>query len=590
MSVQRPPAWARTGPLPSLSNLKSLSGDANQSLTHVSERGGPWDSAALDPTFHLSLQTTLPMTMVYFKDPQLGWLPYLLVAESTLLRRAGAPSGLGVFALKRFRGPREAGANDGDEIGCYGGDVVATAPTQLEAKERAQTLVRRGHQSLLTMRMRGHSGWLVVDGDQHSVLPFLNRVNDPRNTPFAPRCTVSDFGIFRAARDIPPLDWTRPLSEQAASELSIDYGKEYWETHDLLGSKALPLEVGGIRTMRLDLANLEINAPASKRKTTSSGHFGQRADSAYTSVRLIALSRVLLTKDTAVLMTVARSAHGAELLRQLETTTFRLAKQATGGNTALNLGNITTMFNITGSTLANQGSYEALFGLPDKISWNDSRAVYNSLLDALAYARATPAGAAVESLIMSNTSEPDASPAAVISAFVAAVEERAAHRLTTAPRLGASSYSSSLATSSTLPTPPSAPSPVPATAVPPSPLPPSADFRIDPTTSLASNLMRLIEGRIHESAQNDRSAIRAALDEGMSLLAPAHTSARRQELMATNILTAITHPGIAWLWASTLEVASNAQVSKVDDLTIRIVNSCSATAGSLFAEDALLGF
>lgn len=90
--------------------------------------------------------------------------------------------------------------------------------------------------------------------------------------------------------------------------------------------------------------------------------------------------------------------------------------------------------------------------------------------------------------------------------------------------------------------------------------------------------------------QNDRSAIRAALDEGMSLLAPAHTSARRRELMATNVLTAITHAGIAWLWASTLEVASNAQVSKVDDLTIRIVNSCSATAASLFAEDALLGF
>ena len=267
MSVQRPPAWARTGPLPSLSNLKSISGDANQSLTHVSERGGPWDSAVLDPTFHPSLQTTLPMTIVYSKDPQLGWLPYLLIAESTLLRRAGAPRGLGVFALKRFRGPREAGANDGDEIGFYGGDVVASAPTQLEAKERAQTLVRRGHQSLLTMRMRGRSGWLVVDGNQHSVLPFLNRVNDPRNTPFAPRCTVSDFGIFRAARDIPPLDWTRPLSEQAASELSIDYGKEYWETHDLLGSKALPLEVGGIRTMNSLFANLGLSVDTRRSQT-----------------------------------------------------------------------------------------------------------------------------------------------------------------------------------------------------------------------------------------------------------------------------------------------------------------------------------
>ena len=217
----------------------------------------------------------------------------------------------------------------------------------------------------------------------------------------------------------------------------------------------------------VSLSKLKIDAPALKRKptSTSSGHFGQRADSAYTSVKLIVLSRVLLTKDTDVLNTVATSAHGAELLRQLMATTLRLAARsvASTGSSSLNMGNITTLYNVTGSTIARQSSFEALFGLPDKISWNDTRAVYAALLDALAYARATPAGAAVESLIMSNTTEPDASPATVISAFVAAVEERAAHRLTTVPRLGVTaSYSSS---SSTLPTPPSAPSPVPATAV-----------------------------------------------------------------------------------------------------------------------------
>ena len=120
MSAQRPPVWACTGPLPTLSNL-NVSGDASQALTHVSERGGPWDSAALDPSFHPALQSTQPMTLIYLKDPTLGWLPYLLVAESALLRRAGASNGLGVYALKRFRGPREAGANNGDQLGYYGG-------------------------------------------------------------------------------------------------------------------------------------------------------------------------------------------------------------------------------------------------------------------------------------------------------------------------------------------------------------------------------------------------------------------------------------------------------------------------------------
>ena len=94
------------------------------------------------------------------------------------------------------------------------------------------------------MRVQGHTGWHVVDGEQQSVLPLLHRVNDPRGTQFVARCTVSEYGMFRAARDIPPLDWTRPLSEQAASELSFEYGDEYWETHDMLGTADLPLDVG----------------------------------------------------------------------------------------------------------------------------------------------------------------------------------------------------------------------------------------------------------------------------------------------------------------------------------------------------------
>ena len=161
--------------------------------THVPERGGPWDSVALDPTFYPSLQTTLlPMTIIYRRSPSLGWLPHLLVAESALLHRAGAPRGLGVYALTRFRGPREVGANDGDDIGYYGGAVVASAPTQQGADERAQSLVRQGRQSLLTMRVRGHAGWLVVNGEQQPVLPMLHRMNDPRGTAFAPRCIISE--------------------------------------------------------------------------------------------------------------------------------------------------------------------------------------------------------------------------------------------------------------------------------------------------------------------------------------------------------------------------------------------------------------
>ena len=341
----------------------------------------------------------------------------------------------------------------------------------------------------------------------------------------------------------------------------------------------------------ISFAKLRIDAPASKRKpAASSGHFGERSDSAQMAVKLIALSRVLLSKDAAVLATVAASAHGAELLRMLMAATLRLAVLAAGGDgdAGASASNIATMFNVTGSTLARQNSYEALFGLPDKISWNDARAVYAALLDALAHARTMPAGAAVEGLLMSNTTGSDTSPAAVIDTFVAAVEERATHLLRTAPRLGVDSYTSSVTSSTAVPTPPLAPSPAAATLsdVPPLTLPPPAVFRIEPTTSIAANLMRLVEGRLPQSASDDRTAIASALDEGLTLLLPSATAARRQELLATDALTALTQPGTAWLWASIVE-ATASEVSSVDAMALSIVNSCSATAASLFAEAEL---
>ena len=55
--------------------------------------------------------------------------------------------------------------------------------------------------------------------------------------------------------------------------------------------------------LALTIENLEIGAPG-KRRAVSAGHFGERIDSAHMAVRLIALSRVLLAKDVAVLSTV----------------------------------------------------------------------------------------------------------------------------------------------------------------------------------------------------------------------------------------------------------------------------------------------
>ena len=198
----------------------------------VPERGGPWLAMELDPAAFPALQTTLPLTVVYKRESG-GDVPHLLVAESALLRRAKAAPGLGVYALRRFKGPRELSGRrvEGDEIGHYGGKVVAAAPTQREANEAATQLAAQGSGYLLTMRLQGHLGWFVVDGIQEPVLPFLHRANDPRGTTLQPRCVVSEYGRYRADRDIPALDWTRPLRGQVVSEITWQYGESYWSIH-----------------------------------------------------------------------------------------------------------------------------------------------------------------------------------------------------------------------------------------------------------------------------------------------------------------------------------------------------------------------
>ena len=218
--------------------------------THVPERGGPWKSVLMHHSAFPILGGTLAMTLIYLQDRQHGWLPHLLVAESALLRRVGASPGLGVYALRRFR--------EGEEIGHYGGRVVASAGRRDEAMKRAQELALQGKEHLLAMRLRGHRGWHVVDGAHDSVLPSLHLVNDPRGTRLQPRCVLSEYGLLRANCDIAPLDWTRPLADQVASELTISYGEEYWLTHDALGTADLPLHIDALMTM---LGTLDIEAP-----------------------------------------------------------------------------------------------------------------------------------------------------------------------------------------------------------------------------------------------------------------------------------------------------------------------------------------
>lgn len=216
----------------------------------VPERGGPWDVSTVSANY-AGLGNTLPMSLIFKRDSPNGpYNPYLLVAPSAILEQAGAPPGMGVYALRTFKGPREVRSQfgtrrlQGDDIGYYGGRIVESAQTKQEADRLATQFSQRGMDSLLTMKVQGRAGWFVVDGATNSTRPFLYKVNDPRGTRYKARCLVNDFGLFRAAMDIPPVRFDRPLMEQAASELSFEYGDEnYWDLTTRLGDSDVPVLV-----------------------------------------------------------------------------------------------------------------------------------------------------------------------------------------------------------------------------------------------------------------------------------------------------------------------------------------------------------
>jgi hypothetical protein len=125
--------------------------------------------------------------------------------------------------------------------------------------------------------------------------------------------------------------------------------------------------------------------------------------------------------------------------------------------------------------------------------------------------------------------------------------------------------------------------PPPQLPPPPLPLPlpqlPPTNSIIDPTTSLAANLIRLVGSRIQRPlAPTETAAVLAALDEGLSVLQTGGTSAR-QQLLANNLLAALSSP---------LEAIERPAPS-LAALASGIIESCSTTAAMLFADAAIHG-
>ena len=276
-------------------------------------------------------------------------------------------------------------------------------------------------------------------------------------------------------------------------------------------------------------------------------HYGVSSD-ASAALQLIALSRLVRTKDNATLQRVASTPVGAAVVTALRALTLRVASPADGLGSQLNDANLLTMFNLPGSSTKYESQYGSFGSLQSRLSWPQYKALVSALLEALTASRRGQIGYAVGQMLLAATPTTalNAEGQAAIAALVAAIEPTMHARLAT-PGAASSSSGSGSSSQRTTP-PPEQPPPLPLPAPPPPP-----PLAIDPLQSLGANLRRVIERRLnHQLSPSEAATVANALGEGLSVL-QAGGEAARQQLLGTNVLVALTSQGGAWLWASTLE-------------------------------------
>ena len=316
-----------------------------------------------------------------------------------------------------------------------------------------------------------------------------------------------------------------------------------------------------------------------KRKTTvptPSAHWGLTNDSA-SAVALVVLSRLYRSRDEVMLAAAAHTPFGGAVLAALRALALRVAVAQGGVDPALSESNITTLFNMGSSHVTQKRLYEGGLSLPGRLPWRDAKRLVVALYDGLAAARnaAEPVGLTVANLLMQPGTNPASDDAqTAIQALVEVVEHAMVARLED----GGDGSSSSGGDSSAASTPP----PVLTQAQ-------QSSFAIDTTRSLEANLRRLVEHRPHRPLSvQEIATIRAALDEGLSVLQSVG-SAARQQLLATNALLALSNQGASWLWSAALESTEGTLVS-VAAVATAITESCNGIAAMLFASAATTAF
>lgn len=150
--------------------------------------------------------------------------PALIIAQSAALLRLKEPLvQLGLYAARRMK--------QFEAIGDYTGALLGTFPTaSAAARSSAATRAeRRGSDKLLVASAPGKGGFQLIDGSC-GCAPYLGLVNDCLGTRLPPNVYTEGrrFSVL-AKSGVRGFDFSKPLEDNAKSELLWSYGSGYWE-------------------------------------------------------------------------------------------------------------------------------------------------------------------------------------------------------------------------------------------------------------------------------------------------------------------------------------------------------------------------
>jgi hypothetical protein len=233
---------------------------------------------------------------------------------------------------------------------------------------------------------------------------------------------------------------------------------------------------------------------------------------------------------------------------------------------------------MSASHVATRHLYNGGLSLPGRLPWQAAKTVVLALFDGLNVARAATVGYEVGVLLGQSTAPYDAAAQAKVGAMLGLVECDAARRIA-----DGSGPSSSASSSSSTPPPqmPQLPLPVPQAQQDPQGAAAAQPFVVDAASSLSANVERLVAQRLQRPLiAAEQTAIRAALDEGVSVLQAGDAAARQQLLLAPMATALAQSPG-AHLWAAAVEAAEGE--ATVEAVARAVTEGCSRLAGVLFA-------